>query len=99
MPPPLAPETPEQMAADKAEKAAGENKKMEAAQRILEANEAEATNGDTYGLLRMGERYRDADGVPKDLSKARDYLSRAAQAGDMTASNELEQLSFVSGGK
>ena len=33
-------------------------------------NQAQADKGDAYGLLRMGERYRDGDGVPKDLARA-----------------------------
>jgi TPR repeat protein len=60
--------------------------------RALAANQAAAAQGDAYGLLRMGERYRDGDGVDKNLDTARNYLSRAAAAGDMTASNELVTL-------
>jgi TPR repeat protein len=40
----------------------------------------------------MGERYRDGDGVPKDLAKAKDYLTRAAAAGSPTAADELKAL-------
>jgi TPR repeat protein len=40
----------------------------------------------------MGERYRDGDGVPKDLEKAKDYFSRAAKASSDQATNELAQL-------
>ena len=60
--------------------------------RALAANEASAAKNDPFGLLRMGERYRDGDGVPKDLGKARAYLTRAANAGEITASNELAAL-------
>lgn len=63
-----------------------------AKERILMANEKAAAEGDPYGLLRMGERYRDGDGVQKDLGKARDYLIRAAEAGDPTATEELSKL-------
>lgn len=61
-------------------------------QRILAANEQAAANGDAFGLLRMGERYRDGDGVTQDFAKAQAYLSRAALTGDPTASNELASL-------
>jgi TPR repeat protein len=40
----------------------------------------------------MGERYRDGEGVPKDLSKARDYLTKASAAGSPSADNELKNL-------
>jgi TPR repeat protein len=66
--------------------------KQSANERILAANEAAAAQGDPYGLLRMGERYRDGDGVETNLDKARDYFTRAAAAGDLTASNELVAL-------
>jgi TPR repeat protein len=55
-------------------------------------NQAQADKGDAYGLLRMGERYRDGDGVPKDLVKAKEYLFKAAAAGSSDATNELAQL-------
>jgi hypothetical protein len=58
----------------------------------LKANQQEADKGDAYGLLRMGERYRDGDGVEKDLAKARDYLQKAADAGSSTAKEELTHL-------
>ena len=45
-----------------------------------------------HGLLRMGERYRDGDGVEKDLAKSKDYLTKAAAAGSADATNDLAQL-------
>lgn len=54
-----------------------------------------ADSGDAYGLLRMGERYRDGDGVPEDLNKAHDYLAKAAAAGSATAADELAKLNRV----
>ena len=51
-----------------------------------------ADKGDPYGLLRMGERYRDGDRVPKDLTKAQEYLTKAANAGSPTADDELTKL-------
>lgn len=71
---------------------AAEKKKAQSELRALKDNEDDAAKGDVYGLLRMGERYRDGEGVEKNLDKARDYLSRAAQAGDLTAKEELETL-------
>jgi hypothetical protein len=96
VPPPPKPATPEQIAAAKAaqEKAkvkAAEQKKIAVA-RALQANQDAAAKGDEYGLLRMGERYRDGDGVEKDLGKAREYLQRAADAGSPMAKEELSNL-------
>lgn len=56
-------------------------------------NQRQADQGDAYGLLRMGERYRDGEGVPKDLAKAKEYFSKAEVAGSADATNELAQLS------
>jgi len=64
-------------------------------QKALKLNQQLADNGDVFGLLRMGERYRDGDGVPKDLIKARDYLTKAAAAGSTTAADELSKLNRV----
>lgn len=61
--------------------------------KVLKNNEELASQGDPYGLLRMGERYRDGEGVPKDLTKAKDYLKKAASAGSSTAESELNALS------
>lgn len=65
-------------------------------EKILKWNEEQAAQGDPYGLLRMGERYRDGDGVPKDLTKAREYLAKAAAAGSPDASNDLSKLNQIS---
>jgi TPR repeat protein len=40
----------------------------------------------------MGQRYRDGDGVDKDLVKAKEYLTKAAAAGSPTASEEFKKL-------
>jgi len=60
--------------------------------RVLKNNQALADKGDPYGLRRMGERYRDGDGVPKDLAKARESLMKAVAAGDPFAADELSKL-------
>lgn len=67
-------------------------KKQAVADKVLKSNQDLADKGDAYGLLRMGERYRDGDGVPKDLTKARDYLTKAAASGSVTAADELKKL-------
>jgi hypothetical protein len=92
--------TPEEIAAARAaqEKANAEAKakaaaqKQAAAARALRVNQDAAAKGDMFALLRMGERYRDGDGVEKDLAKARDYLQKAADAGSPTAKEELSKL-------
>jgi len=93
VPPPL---TPEQIAAQAkanadAKAKAGEQKRVAAA-RALQANQEAAAKGVSFGLLRMGQRYRDGDGVEKDLSKAKEYLQKAADAGSPTAAEELAKL-------
>ena len=40
----------------------------------------------------MGERYRDGEGVEKEMAKARDFLQRAAATGLPTAADELKAL-------
>lgn len=82
------------IAAEKADaaKKAIQDKKMAVAAKVLKSNQDAAEKGDSYGLLRMGERYRDGDGVTKDLTKARDYLTKAAAAGSPTAEDDLKNL-------
>jgi hypothetical protein len=89
VPPPPKPLTPEQIAAAQAKVAAQKNA---IAAKVLKSNQDDAAKGDEYGLLRMGERYRDGDGVEKDLSKAKEYLQKAADAGSPTAKDELSKL-------
>ena len=88
-PPPPKPLTPEQIAAAKS---AADQKKKAAAERALKANQEAAAKADSFGLLRMGERYRDGEGVEKDLDKARSYLQKAADTGSPTAAEELSKL-------
>jgi len=73
-------------------KAEAENRAKQAKTLALKSNQDAAAKGDMFGLLRMGERYRDGDGVEKDLAKARDYLQKAADAGSPTAKDELSKL-------
>jgi hypothetical protein len=86
-----------QKATEAERKAAEEKEKKQQALaamelKVLRLNQDQAAKGDPYGLLRMGERYRDGDGVPKDLAKARDYFSKAAAAGEPSAADELSKL-------
>ena len=69
--------------------------KKAAAAKALKSNQDAAGQGDAYGLLRMGERYRDGDGVEQNLAKARDYLQKSADAGSPTAAEELKKLPAV----
>ena len=82
------------VAAEKADaaKKAIQDKKIAVEAKVLKSNQDLAEKGDAYGLLRMGERYRDGNGVEKDLAKAKDYLTKAAAAGSQTAADELSKL-------
>ena len=73
-------------------KAKEDAKKQAAVEKVVKFNQDQADKGDLFGLLRMGERYRDGDGVEKNLTKARDYLTKAAAAGSPTAADELKLL-------
>ena len=89
VPLPATPPTLEQIAAAKAKAAAT---KKTADGKALASNQAAADKGDAYGLLRMGERYRDGDGVAKDLPQARKYLAKAVAAGSPSAQAALDKL-------
>jgi hypothetical protein len=67
-------------------------KKQATVSAVVKFNQEQADKGDVFGLLRMGERYRNGDGVEKNLTKARDYLTKAAAAGSPTAADELKNL-------
>ena len=69
-----------------------DEKKRAVADKVLKFNQDAADKGDAYGLLRMGERYRDGEGVQKDLAKAKDYLTKAVAAGSPSAADELKNL-------
>ena len=67
-------------------------RKKQAETRALKSNQDATEKGDSFGLMRMGERYRDGDGVEKDLVKAKEYLQKSADAGSPTAKEELSKL-------
>jgi hypothetical protein len=66
--------------------------KNESDPHVLKSQQDLADNGDAYGELHMGLRYRDGDGVEKDLDRARDLLQKAADQGDPDAAKALAKL-------
>ena len=64
----------------------------EAQTKALAWDQSQAEQGDAYGQLRMGERYRDGDGVAKDLVLARSWLSKSAYQGNSHAIKALSEL-------
>ena len=82
----------QQIEAAKAKALLAKKKAEQAKATALKSNQDAAAKGDMFGLLRMGERYRDGDGVEKDLAKAKEYLQKAADAGSPTAAEELVKL-------
>jgi hypothetical protein len=73
--------------------AAANAKKKAAEDKTLKWNEDQAAAGDAYGEQRMGERYRDGDGVQKDINQARAMFEKASAQGNKEASSELKDLS------
>jgi localization factor PodJL len=90
------PPTPEEIAASNAAvalaKAQADATKKKADDAALKYDLDLAAKGDAYGQLRMGERYRDGDGVAKDLAKARQMFSLAADQGNSDAATDLAKL-------
>jgi hypothetical protein len=87
--PPPQPLSPEQI---RLESDALATNPLALAWKALNANHAGAPRGDSYDEYRMGQRYRDGDGVAKDLKKAREWLAKAATQGNKDASRELNEL-------
>ncbi len=52
-----------------------------------------ASQNDAFGQLRMGQRYRDGDGVMASDTKAQQFFGRAARQGDVPAACLLGYLS------
>ena len=89
--------TPEQAAAIRKEQKEKDDKlavakRQEVDARALKWNKEQADRGDSFGLLRMGERYRDGEGVEKDLTKAKAYFEKAVVAGSGVAKSALLKL-------
>lgn len=76
-------------------KSSGQSKagiKEDVASRLLKWQKDLAEKGDIYGEYQMGLRYRDGNGVPHDLEKAREWLKKAADHGDKDAASALAKL-------
>ena len=58
----------------------------------LKLDEDLAAKGDSFGLLRMGQRYRDGDGVQADDLKSNYMFLRATQQGDAASVVLLDRL-------
>lgn len=81
--------TPEEVAAAKTQ---ADRKKAEGDAAILKFElESSEKGGDLY-QYRVGLRYLNGNGVPKDPNKARDYFSKAAAQGNKEAAAELAKL-------
>jgi hypothetical protein len=73
-------------------KAADQIKKMETKAKLLQSDKEMAEKGDSYHQRRMGERFRDGEGVEKNLTKAHTWLALAAGQGANEAARELHEL-------
>jgi TPR repeat protein len=70
-----------------------DSKKKATQDKIFKSYQDAADRKDAYGLLRLGECYRNGEyGLEKDLAKAKFYLQQAADAGSPTAAEELLRL-------
>lgn len=85
-------DSPEEMILGKRTPAKIPESKAEVNARVLKWHQDLADKGDAYGELRMGLRYRDGDGVPKDLSRAREWLQKATNQGSAEAATALAKL-------
>jgi CubicO group peptidase (beta-lactamase class C family) len=69
-----------------------ESKRLALQAKAVQYNQDLADKGDAWGQFRMGERYRDGDGVPKDKAKAKEFFAKSAAQGNKDASRSLEKL-------
>jgi TPR repeat protein len=58
----------------------------------LEHDRSYADRGWGFAQLRMARRYRDGDGVEKDLKTARDYFLKAMATGEPGATEEYLEI-------
>lgn len=63
----------------------------------VKAWQGPAAKGDADALFNMGQAYKLGRGVPKDLTKAEEYYSKAARLGHVRASDNYGILLFQSG--
>jgi TPR repeat protein len=73
-------------------KAIAEKRAVENAAKALAWNRAQAEKGDAYGQFRMGERYRDGEGVARDPQQARAWFAKSAAQGNIEARLALQKL-------
>lgn len=72
--------------------------KIKTAQALaLKTDQEQADKGDPIALRRMGERYRDGNGVEKDFAKAAEYFKKVDEANEAEAKrineeNKLKEL-------
>jgi TPR repeat protein len=90
-PPAKVPEnlTAEQLAARKAAEEAQRAKVMAP---VIAYYQRAAEGGDAEAQLRLGEIYRDGDGVAKDAAKACEWFAKAAAQGNKRAEEALDRL-------
>lgn len=69
-----------------------EDKRAELMATTIAYYQKRAQDGDSDAQLRLGEIYRDGEGVAKDPAKARDYLAQSAAQGNKDAQKELDAL-------
>lgn len=81
--------TPEEVAAAKTQ---ADRRKAEGDAAILRFELESSEKGSDLYQYRVGLRYLNANGVPKDIAKARDYFSKAAAQGNKEAAAELAKL-------
>jgi TPR repeat protein len=83
-------------AAEAAQKAANEalriQKRSEMQANTVARYQSLADKGDAYGELRLGEFYRDGDGVTKDEDKARELFKKSADQGNKDAEKALSKM-------
>lgn len=66
--------------------------KSAAEKKAFDWNMKRAEKGDAYGQLRVGECYRDGQGVETDIQQARAWLKKAASQGQNDAIKALSKL-------
>jgi hypothetical protein len=85
--------SPEEKAAAIAAASAALDAKREALKANAVASDQKgADNGDQFAELEMGKRYRDGDGVPKDLDKAKEWFAKSAAQGNAQAARAFDML-------
>jgi outer membrane protein assembly factor BamB len=67
-------------------------KRAELAALALASEEKAAARGDMVDEYRMGQRYRDGDGVTKDPVKSREWFAKAAAQGYKQAQTQLDLI-------